>query len=473
MSQGCATLASPPLPSVYAVGTLRYTKAALVTLFLWLLWGDVCFTVMEAIIPSILPLKLQHLNAPNTLIGFLLTTVFSAMNFVLNPIISFRSDRYRSRLGRRIPFLLFATPFITIFLCLMAFSDSLGAALHRAMLFGGSVNQVTIALLAVLIVGFQFFNLFVASVYYYLFNDVVPALLLGRFLALFRIVGTLAGAAYNYFIFQYAESHTRLIFLGAAGFYVVVFTLMCWKVKEGEYPPPPANVDGHRGIMAAIKTYAVECFTHRVYWTLFFVSAFASLAQCMASFQIFFYQSVGLTLRNYGQIMGVSGLVTAGLLYPAGILADKYHPIRISILGMGALVLVMPLNLIFLLVDLQPNGAFWMMVATTAVTLPAAALYQAGEFPLFMRMLPKERYGQFCSAAAMVRSVGLILGGIAAGAFIDMMKWFHPQRDYYFRYVPLWIIGSYILALVFLLRLRKDWLQHGGPKSYVPPSVWQ
>ncbi len=105
-----------PADPRYQCGTLVYTKAGLFTLFTYLLWGDFCFSLMEAIWPKILPLLLASEGTPNVLIALVITTLPSAMNFVMNPIIGTASDRFRSRRGRRIPFLLFATPFITFFL---------------------------------------------------------------------------------------------------------------------------------------------------------------------------------------------------------------------------------------------------------------------------------------------------------------------------------------------------------------------
>jgi len=49
----------------------------------------------------------------------MLTTIPYAMNMVMTPIVSFSSDRYRSRWGRRIPFLIWPTPFIVLFLLLL------------------------------------------------------------------------------------------------------------------------------------------------------------------------------------------------------------------------------------------------------------------------------------------------------------------------------------------------------------------
>lgn len=194
------TVAEPSGDSRYRCGTLVYTKAGLFTLFSWMLWGDFCFTLMESVWPNILPLILKAHEAPNAVIGIVMVTIPNAMNFVLNPIISTASDRYRGKRGRRIPFLLFATPFITFFLVLLGFSKELGSLLHSWM--GGlhpnlTASMVTVGLMSVLIVCFRFFELFVGTVFWYLFNDVVPSAFMGRFLGFFRVIGALAGALFN------------------------------------------------------------------------------------------------------------------------------------------------------------------------------------------------------------------------------------------------------------------------------------
>ncbi len=80
----------------FRCGTLLYTQASLFVLFSWLLWGDFCFSLMENIWPNVLPFILKAEGAPNLLLSLLVTTIPNAMNFVLNPIISTASDRYRS-----------------------------------------------------------------------------------------------------------------------------------------------------------------------------------------------------------------------------------------------------------------------------------------------------------------------------------------------------------------------------------------
>jgi len=223
-------------PTIYRNGTLRYTKASLAVLFCWLLWGDFCYMLMETVVPSIMPLKFKDLGASNTTIGMILTTIPMIINSVCNPIISFRSDRYRSKWGRRIPFLLSTVPITVIFLIGVGFGDSIGNWLFKhinAHAMGLSATQFVVIVIVVMMVIYSFFNTFVNSVFWYLFNDVVPEHLLARFMSWFRIVSMLAAALYNFFIFQYAESHASEIFVGAAVLYFFGFGLMCLKVKEG------------------------------------------------------------------------------------------------------------------------------------------------------------------------------------------------------------------------------------------------
>ncbi|MFA6176503.1 MAG: hypothetical protein WC765_08005, partial [Phycisphaerae bacterium] len=60
---------------LYHCGTLIYTKVGLFALFAWILWGDFCFTLMEVVVPSVLPLKLKALGCSNGMMGIILSTI--------------------------------------------------------------------------------------------------------------------------------------------------------------------------------------------------------------------------------------------------------------------------------------------------------------------------------------------------------------------------------------------------------------
>jgi maltose/moltooligosaccharide transporter len=466
---------SPPGPttSIYSVGTLHYSKAGLFLVFFYLLWGDFCFTFMEAVFPTLMPLKLASLGASNALIALLMATIPAAINFVVVPIISFRSDRYRSRWGRRIPFLIWPTPIIGAVLVLLAFSDELGAGVAR--IAGDRVSPVTAAIgvIALLTVSFQFANMFVTSIFYYLFNDVVPEAFLARFISLFRLVGIGCSALFNYTVLPYAETHMREIYLVAAGLYVFGFTLMCLRVREGSYPPPPPNIDQRTGVVAAAKTYFAECFSHRFYWSFFLATGAWAAALTIGMFNIFAWKALGLTLEQLGKIGAVGAIVGMLLVYPAGWVADRYHPVRMYVVTMVALLPLNAIGLINLFVLIPPEINYRLAWVTMCISMPIQAVAGACLFPYYMRLLPRSRYGQFSSADAMVRSACTIVAAPMAGLFMDTMKYLHRHGSdpmFYYRYVPVWMVLFHLLTIFFMLRVYRNWKRLGGDTSYTPPE---
>jgi maltose/moltooligosaccharide transporter len=431
--------------------------------------------LMESIVPSILPLKLKHLGASNATIGLLLTTIPMVINTVLNPIVSFKSDRYRSRWGRRIPFMLFTIPPLVLSLVLMGFSSKISLVLHGMLDVLSSrftPEQVTIGVIAVIMVFFSFFNSFICAVFWYLFKDVVPENLMARWMSWFRMVSMGAGAFYNFFIFQYAESHALEIFVGGGLLYLVGFGLVCWNVKEGNYPPPPANIDGKQGVWSGLKTYGIECHRYSHYIFIFLVGVCMSGVGLVASpFMLFFYQSCGLSLQQIGILQGTAMVVFSVCILGSGWLADRYHPIRIVMIGLLAqAVLVLPLQCLWLFWTPSPQVSFYLWVGMAVLLgAPSGALIGVLDPPLFMRLFPQDRFGQFCSANAMWRSAAAIVGGVVIGWYFDFLKQRVGEANSYL-WLPVWQWVFTVLALMVMWKLYRSWQRYGGDESYMPPS---
>ena len=461
-------------PAHMKVGTLSYTKIGLVTLFAYLLWGDFCWSLMETVMPSVMPLKFHAIGSSNWVMGLIMTTIPSLMTTVLNPVVSFRSDRLRSKWGRRIPFLIGVTPFLVVFLILLGFEEPISRWVHHALLGGRySDGMVGIWVIGVLMVGFQFFNLFTQSVFYYLFNDVVPHAFLARFVALFRIAGGAAGILYSWFLFKYAESYMGEIFLGAGLLFLVGYTMMCWKVKEGEYPPPPPYLDNEHGFVASIKTYAVECYSHRFYWFLFLGNSCQALTWVSGTFGLLLATKyMGFSLEFLGKLGAATGIISLILTYPGGMLADRFHPLRVILVANTINLLLAPIGLMFVFVwrhQMTLLQAEHMQIVLSLIGLPLGVVSGACELPMLMKLFPQERFGQFCSANALVRGLAMAIGGIGCGAFLDFMKHFNPDPDYCYRFVSYWNLTAIFGYLFFLCLVRRGWLRLGGLASYQPP----
>ena len=456
----------------FHVGTLVYTKATLARLFFWLLWGDVCFMLMENVVPSILPVRFQQLHATNITIGLIMSTLPNLINSVFNPIVSFRSDRYRSRWGRRIPFIVATLPLLVLSIIGLGFTDQLSRWISRQ--FGSvihmSVVSVDIATIGVFMVCFAFFNSFVGSVFWYLFNDVVPEHLLARFMSLFRLVSLATASGYQFFIFKYAGTHSTEILVGISLLYFFGFGLMCVMVKEGRYPPAPAYVDGRAGFFSAIKTFARECLTLPHYWYIFLISTFGSFGGAAGAFMLYFYESTGMSLAQVGRITGTLSIAVAILIPVSGWLADRFHPLRVVIAGYAMnLFVTLPATLIWLAWHPASQLAFWAWLGISiALIAPATALLGVYDPPVFMVVFPRSRYGQYCSANAMLRSLGGIAGGVIAGAFFDLAA-HHMNRQDVYRLMPFWQMLFTIPAFVCVLLLYRSWKGYGGDDDYVPP----
>jgi hypothetical protein len=70
----------------FTVGTLRYTRAMLLTVIFWMLWADLCLQIMENL-SNIIPLQLKWLGASDSMIGFVKDSLQAILTFCYVPII--------------------------------------------------------------------------------------------------------------------------------------------------------------------------------------------------------------------------------------------------------------------------------------------------------------------------------------------------------------------------------------------------
>ncbi len=229
-------------PRTWSVGTLTYTKGGLVNVFFWMLWGDFCLNLMDSgVWQYVIPLQLSKYGLSKEKIGFLTGTMVEIMSIFMVVIISTWSDRHRGRLGRRMPFMLYATPPLAAFLIAVGFSPEIAGWLQHTFprYFGEfAMSSLVVGVIAFTVIGWKFFDLFPQTVYYYLFPDVIPPKLMGRFVSLFRVCANGGTMAFSLFLMKHAEDKPGLICSLSGGLYLFAFIMLALMVKEGEYPPP-------------------------------------------------------------------------------------------------------------------------------------------------------------------------------------------------------------------------------------------
>jgi maltose/moltooligosaccharide transporter len=461
--EATAPTSEHPAKKTWLAGTLTYTSAGLIMLFFWLLLGDFAYAIRERSAHAVVQLALKSYGATNTFQSYVLVFIPHAVALLLQPVIAFKSDRFRSRWGRRIPFMLWTTPFTFLSMIGLAYCPWLA---DRAMeLFGASlpsnvgVKELTLWFFAAFYFVFELACITSITLFASLVNDVVPRAIIGRFYGAFRAVSLAAGIVFSSQLLRFAETHFTEIFVGIGVIFGVGFTLMCLFVKEGEYPPPAENQDQGKkgyGLIAAVHCYWRECFHLSFYRWVFASMLFANLTfQPFNNFRIVYAKSLNVDLAIYGNVEAMSFAVSFLIAFPLGMLVDRFHPLRLGIATMA----IYSFAAFF--------GAFFITGPTTFLAAFMIHTILSGMFftttaALGALLFPKVTFGQFTAAAAVITHLGSMALGATNGPLLDA-----ANNDYRVS----WMLGGIlcVLTLGCLIVTYIKFLKQGGPKGYVAP----
>ncbi len=450
---------SPVEPKLWKAGTLTYTSAGLVALFACLLFGDFTWSMRER---SVLPMSawyLKQLGIPNLLFALIVSSFPALIGIFLVPVIALKSDHHRGPHGRRIPYLLITAPIAAIGMIGIAFTPILAKHLHVLL---PSLNEMTVAIICfgVFWALFEFASIAGHAVFNGLINDVVPREILGRFFGLFRAISLIDGIIFNYWLMGLVPTHFTLILASIGVFYGVAFMWMCYKVKEGSYPPIEEEQKGEQKVLVrrwqAMLGYFRLCFSNPYYLSVFLMITTGSLSfGPINTFAIPYARSVDMSMELYGKCLAATFVISLFLSYFIGWLSDLFHPIRIC---MGAL---------FGYLMIAVWGAIF---ATTRDTFALsfilhgffAGTYVTAVASLGPRLFPQSTFAQYSSGAGIVLSTCMMGMGPLVGLLID-------STDNNFRYA--FVIGSSLtlVALGAAWNVYRQFMRLGGPKSYVAP----
>ena len=452
-------LETPLSPKTWSVGTLTYTAAGLVAIFFWLLFGDFAWSMRDRSVGPMASWYLESLKVSNLWFGLILSSFPAFVGMILGPVISVKSDRHRGRWGRRIPFLLVTTPLAAVGMLGIAWTPVLAQWIH-----GRFPEQnhtiVTVVSFGMFWAAFECATIAGAAIFGGLINDVVPPHLLGRFYGLFRAVSLIDGMIFNYWIMGKVPVYYTLILTVIGIFYGVTFMLVCFKVKEGDYPPPtPRDSQFAKGpavIWREIRQYARECFANPYYVSIFFMAMFANLAFSPVNiFALPYAKSLGMDMDTYGKYLALTYLISLCLAFFLGWLADAFHPLRVALAMLFGYLLVTVWASIF--ATTQSGFVIaWVLhgVLSGCFFTTAASLGQ--------RLFPREKYSQFSSAAGLVSSAAFMSIGPLVGMIID-------TSGNVYRYTFVTGAGLAVIGLTISIFVYRRFLELGGHQNYQAP----
>ena len=480
--------AAPPMPvpspaPVFRAGSLLYSSAGLRAVFAWLLGAEVVFTLIDIIEPRMLPVLLKGHGATDTQIAIIIGSFNAVLQLIIMPPLGYCSDRLRTRWGRRIPVLFWVTPFVTLFLALTPFAPEISAWLLTFPGIGAWMKSLSVApvilVFGALVFLYRVVQTMVNTTFFGLLRDVIPDTHMGRFLALFRVFGAAGTAVVTYWLLGLTNTHSKPIFLGIALLNLACFSLLCWFVREGTYPPVEPNPAGEGAgraarFRAATKTFVRESYRHPVYLWIYFVRIclYGALLG-LSGFTIFFPQyELGMSLDAVGKMLTWPLLIWIVIAYPVGRLVDSRGAARVTRWGL-------------VLITAGYAGTFFLVIGpktflvSSLVTGVAYWIVMMAQLKLTQEVFHPQRYSQLAGANTIVQSIAIaVIFSYGCGKLLDALKgWSHTMvipgvGDVVlgpYRVVNLMMAVTYGLAWFGLVQLRRAMRKHTGPEGYVAP----
>lgn len=433
VDHGAALKAGVPLAAA-GIGTIVFC----------LLLGDIGISMRErAAIPSATELLRQHATSDTTT-SLLLSTVPAALSILLVPLLGYHSDRCRSHLGRRSPFLIWAALAGCLALLGLAASQALASGLHLMLgSWSPGARTCRLALFCLFWTLFECAAISALSLFTGLVNDIVPSRLLGRVFAAFRVLGLGIGIAFNTWIFALTEHYLPEILATLALMFGLPVLAMCLLLRERRFSPHPVRAAPASPRLRFPLVHLVECFSYRPYAWVVAAFVFASLAFTpFNTFYQYYAHATGTPKAVLGALTAAGYSVSILSAFAIGWVADRFGAVRISAIIMAVYCVLTAFGYATI-----SDSASFRTFYLAHVIISGAYFTAAASMP--MALLPRARFVQFNSTKDVMVVLGIILVSGVQGPILDL-----SGHDY--RLTVLAGAVFSILCVMSLLRLQSS-----------------
>lgn len=361
--------------------------------------GNVGAGMVFAFTNAALPFYLASYGLPNVVIG-LLGQDRPPTAGLLQIVVGTLSDRTRTRLGRRRPYLLIGIPVAAAALL------ALGARPPLALML-----PVLLLMTSFLAVGY--------GPYLALLPDLVPSAQRGRVGAVLGVGNMLGQLGLLYLASQLLPTGEGVLFAILACVLVLAFGLTCFGVREPSSVGVTARgqvrgpVDGAtEGRPGRFREHLHELAGHTevvkyVVATLFFWCGTGSVIPFLTRFGV---NELGTDEGTAFRLLMLAIISTAAFTVPGGWLGDRYGKPRVFAAGLA-------LYGVAILIGSQARTVE-QAAAVLVVTGAANGIATALMFPLLSDLIPRERAGEFVglgtAAWELAQPLGAALGGLGA-----------------------------------------------------------
>lgn len=358
---------------------------------------EIFWSIYNSYVPLILEAKLSDLGSivlPATLISTLVGAIMSIDNvfgLVLQPFFGRRSDRTRSRFGKRLPYLLFGIPFCAIFFALIPCMSGLSG-----------VAGVLALMCAVILFNLGMSVWRAPSVA--IMPDFVPAkyqsdgnAVVNMVAVVFSIISSMAATILGLFGFQQAIAEGNYISVFLFG---SILALLCLVIITVFVKWPDNRQEVLEETVAETKKSSLRNLDlpREVKSSLLFMMlALFLLSGSSDGFGTFFTlystKSLGIGVADATLIRTISYIGAVILAVPAGVMGRKIG--RKTTIIIGLVITAASQGLTFLLPYLHLSSYIMPFTVLNFIASGAFILININTLPVMLSIGGKERFGEF------------------------------------------------------------------------------
>ena len=390
---------------------------------------SVIWTVYNAFVPLFLANKF---NLAPALIGFFLTLDNIAALFIQPPVGAW-SDRLRTPIGRRMPFILIGAPV---------------GALAFGIIPIASVLPLFVACTSTLLLSMAFWRTPVVA----LMPDITPSKYRSQANGIINLMGGIGTIIASLVGSTLYEINIAFPFWMGSGLVILAALLVFIFIKEPkEYEESeiePNMFESLRELFASKEKSAV-----RILWAIFFW--FLAYSGIEAFLTLYATKYVGMPEGDAGRLLGHIGLLFVIFAVPAGLIGSRFGrrvTISIGIVLMGLLILALyilpPETLSPILTKLPVLGNVRVISLFLMPAGIAWAMININSLPMVVDMTTAARLGTFTGLYYLFSTLSAIVGPNFNGLLVQITN---NQYNYIMLFSPIFML----VALVLMLGVRR------------------
>jgi maltose/moltooligosaccharide transporter len=382
-------------------------------------FGFFGISIIWPLFNSLVPPFLEDLGLTTVVIGFILTWD-NIINMFLQPWVGSRSDRTRTRFGRRKPWLALGAPIAALFFILVPFVRENFVLIALAIL-GTNIGMA----------------LFRSPTIAYL-GDLFKPKERSKANGVINLMGGLGGAAALFGGGALYKIGVPLPFIVGAAVMLIAIGVVLMAVKEPSLEAAPATEQEKQpGVLDNFRAVWRNSDKSGLFLLGAIFSWFVGWNAMEAFFTLYARNVLGVPEGTGTQMLTAFAAMLILFAIPSGLIATRIGRKRTITIGLGGMILGLIVGFFIrsatpLLIVLAAMGAFWALVNINSLPM----VYDLGD---------ERQIGAYTGLYYFASSAAAIVGPIAAGGLIDL-----AGRNY----SVLWLFSAIFLALAAFLMTR-------------------